>query len=151
VRALLAVAFLAIWCVALAPPAAADRPSAAALEEEIVCPTCKTTLALSDSPVARRMKTFIRTRIAAGDSEAEVKDKLVEEFGPAVLAEPAKRGFDLLAWALPVSGLAAGAVVLGGLTFAWSRRRGPAPEDDALDPALAKRLDDELDRFDDPS
>jgi cytochrome c-type biogenesis protein CcmH/NrfF len=65
-----------------------------------------------------------------------------------VLAEPPKRGFDLLAWLLPLGALAVGAVVVGALAWTWSRRRDPreAPEP-ALDPALERRVDEELARF----
>ena len=129
--------------------AAAGRPVQADLEAEIVCPTCKTTLDQSSSPIATRMKSYIRNRIAAGDSAAEIKAQLVDQFGPAVLAEPPKRGFDLLAWLLPLGALAAGIVIVGALAWTWSRRRDSAvePEADVLDPDLEQRVDDELARF----
>jgi cytochrome c-type biogenesis protein CcmH len=142
---LAAVALLAL--VLAAPAAAGSRPNASDLEAELVCPTCKTTLDQSSSPVAKRMKAFIRARIAAGDSEAQIKAKLVDDFGPAVLAEPPKHGFDLLAWVLPLLGLAAGAVAVGVLAWRWSRTREPAPATAPLDPELERRVDDELARF----
>ncbi len=58
----------------------------------------------------------------------EIKAQLVDQFGPAVLAEPPKRGFDLLAWLLPLGALAVGAVVVGALAWTWSRRRDGAAE-----------------------
>lgn len=146
-----ALALLLVLCAVLAAPAArAGGPNAADLEAEIVCPTCKTTLDQSDSPIARRMKALIRERIAAGASAAQIKAELVDQFGPAVLAEPPKRGFDLLAWLLPLAGLAVGAVFVGALAWAWSRQRREHGEDEAasLDPELERRLDDELARFD---
>ena len=81
---------VALAALALAAPAAAgeDRPTPAELESELVCPVCKATLDTSNAPVALRMKAFIRRRIAAGDTEGEIKAKLVEQFGPAVLAVP---------------------------------------------------------------
>ena len=130
--------------------AAAERPNPADLEAELVCPTCKTTLDQSDAPVARRMKEIIRERIAAGASGSEIKAELVAQFGPGVLAEPPKEGFDLLAWVLPLALLGGGALAVGVLAWRWSRRRGeegPAPADGELDPALEARLDDELARF----
>jgi cytochrome c-type biogenesis protein CcmH len=125
-------------------------PSAADLEAELVCPTCKTTLDQSDAPVARRMKAYIRERIAAGESETEIKAALVDQFGEGVLAEPPKRGFDLLAWLLPIAGILVGAVVVGALAWSWSRRRAPpaGTEVEELDPELERRVDDELARFD---
>jgi cytochrome c-type biogenesis protein CcmH len=142
------LAAVSLLALALAAPAVAgSRPNASDLEAELVCPTCKTTLDQSSSPVAKRMKAFIRARIAAGDSEAQIKARLVDDFGPAVLAEPPKHGFDLLAWVLPLLGLAAGAVVVGALAWRWSRTREPVPAAAPLDPELERRLDDELARF----
>jgi cytochrome c-type biogenesis protein CcmH len=136
----------------LAGPAAASeqRPTASELESELVCPVCETTLDTSDAPVARRMKAFIRERIAAGDTKSEIKSKLVADFGPAVLAVPPRQGFDLVAWILPLAVLAAGAVLVGALAWRWSRQRDEAPppdEAEPLDPALERRLDEELARF----
>ena len=113
-----------------------------------VCPTCKTTLDQSDAPVARRMKQIIRERIAAGATEDEIKAELVAQFGPAVIAEPPKSGFDLLAWLVPLGILAAGALGVGVVAWSWSRRRPDDPVGEALDPALERRLDAELERYD---
>ena len=52
------------------------------------------------------MKQFVRTRIAAGDTKSEIKDQLIAQFGKGVLAAPEQSGFDLLAWVLPIAGLA---------------------------------------------
>ena len=144
-------AALAVIALVLAAPAGASeqRPSAAELESELVCPVCETTLDQSNAPIAQRMKTFIRVRIAAGDSEGEIKDALVAEFGSEVLAEPPGGGFGLLAWLLPLTALVGGAVVVGLLIRSWSRRRGVPVDDDAdLDPQLERLVDEELARFD---
>ncbi len=132
-----------------AAPAEAAPPNAADLEAELVCPVCETTLDQSNAPVAERMKAYIRVRIAAGDSEQQIKDALVAEFGTGVLAEPPEGGFGLLALALPLGALLGGAIAVGLLIRAWSRR--PAPPDPAgeqLDPELDRRVDEELARFD---
>jgi cytochrome c-type biogenesis protein CcmH len=143
-----AVALVAACAALLAPASARPAPpSAADIEAEVVCPVCETTLDQSNAPVAERMKLYIRERIAAGDSEQEIKDALVREFGPGVLATPDKGGFGLLAWLVPLVVLVAGAVVVGVLVRAWSRARDPRPDDAPLDPELERRLDEELARF----
>jgi cytochrome c-type biogenesis protein CcmH len=126
----------------------AGPPNAADLEAELVCPVCETTLDQSNALVAQRMKTFIRVRIAAGDTEQEIKDALVAEFGPAVLATPPKGGFGLLAWLLPLAALVAGAIAVAVLLRSWSRRRAPRDDAQALDPELERLVDEELGRFD---
>ena len=132
-----------------AAPAGAAPPNAADLEAELVCPVCETTLDQSTAPVAERMKAFIRVRIAAGDSEQEIKDALVAEFGAEVLAEPPEGGFGLLAWLLPLGALFGGAIAVGLLIRVWSRRAVPRDlADEQLDPELDRLVDEELARFD---
>lgn len=127
---------------------AAAPPNAADLESEIVCPVCETTLDQSNAPIAQRMKAFIRVRIAAGDSEQEIKNALVAQFGEGVLARPPRGGFGALAWALPLVALAVGAVAVAFLVRTWSRRRVVEADEAPLDPRLERLVDEELARFD---
>jgi cytochrome c-type biogenesis protein CcmH len=146
------VAVLAFCALVVSGAGAAAPPRAADLEAELVCPVCETTLDQSNAPIAMKMKAFIRARIAAGDSEQQIKDALVAEFGPEVLAKPPGGGFGLLAWLLPLVALLGGAVVVGLLIRSWSRRRDvastPSDEDAELDPQLERLVDEELARFD---
>jgi cytochrome c-type biogenesis protein CcmH len=133
--------------------ASEQHPTLAELEDELVCPTCKTTLAMSNAPVAERMRAFIRERIAAGDTKSEIKDKLVAQFGESVLAAPPARGFNLLAWLLPIAGALAAVVAVAFLARRWSRSRADASAGASaeggrpLDPDLERRVDEELARF----
>jgi cytochrome c-type biogenesis protein CcmH len=145
-RATLAVALLALVVV---PVARADnRPTLADLEGEIMCPVCDTTLDQSSSPAARQIKAVISARIAAGDSKQEIKDLLVAQYGTKILAAPPKKGFNLLAWLLPIFLLLGGAIVLGLLAWRWSHTREPGPPAAQLSPALERRVDEELARYD---
>jgi cytochrome c-type biogenesis protein CcmH len=137
-----------------APVRASERqPTLAELERELVCPTCQSVLELSHAPIAERMRSFIRTRIAAGDTKGEIKAKLVEQLGPGVLAAPPRRGFDLLAWIAPFVVLIASGLAVGA--FAWRLTRVSAEQadaasgmrDEADDPAFKHRLDKELARL----
>ena len=127
---------------------ASDRhPTLAELEGEVMCPVCGTTLDQSNSPAAEQIKRVIANRIAAGDTKTQIKDKLVAEYGNAILAAPPHKGFGLVAWWLPVIGILAAAVAVGVGAWRWARAREPAPVGPPLDPALERRLDDELRRF----
>lgn len=150
-----AVAVCVLALVLAAPAAAGGRPTLAHIEHEVMCPTCHTLLELSHAPIAERMRAFIRQRIAAGDSETQIKQRLVAEFGEGVLAAPPAHGFGLVAWLLPVGGfLTVGAIV--AVTLRRWRRDGHR-ESAALaggrgavqlEPALALLLDRELADFD---
>ena len=126
-----------------------------------MCPTCDgQTLDQSQAPAARRVKAFIRERSEAGDTCAAIKAQLVDDFGERILAAPPRRGFNLLAWVLPLVGLLIGAVAVGIAAWRWSRGRdvGAEPESAAgvpsangkaaADSELERRLDEELARFD---
>jgi cytochrome c-type biogenesis protein CcmH len=146
------LALLLSGAATASPVQAADRPSAAEIESEFVCVTCKTTLDESDSPIARRMKSYIRRRLAEGASAKQIKHELVAQFGEEVLSTPPTHGFDLLAWVLPIGGIAAGALGLGALAWGWSRSRDGRDGEEApaapLDPELERRVDEALARFD---
>jgi cytochrome c-type biogenesis protein CcmH len=153
-RAALLVASVVALAVAGTAAASEEKPTLAELEREVVCPACHTTLELSASPIADRMRLFISARIAAGDTKSEIKSKLVDQFGEAVLAAPPKSGFNLLVWLLPLAGVALGAVALAVVARRWSRTRTPTEADPSsngrapLDPEHERRLDEELARFD---
>jgi cytochrome c-type biogenesis protein CcmH len=143
----------ALLALAFASPAAAACPTLADLEGKLICPTCKTTLDQSDAPAARQIKDYVQRRVDACASEQQIKDELVAEYGPAVLAAPPREGFHWLAWLLPLAGLLVGAAVVSTLVWRWSRTRPPPdpPVDSngrGLDPELERRLDQELARFD---
>jgi cytochrome c-type biogenesis protein CcmH len=149
----LALAALAAALV-LAPAARASEqhPTLPEMETRVMCPVCKTTLDQSDSSVATQIEAFISRRIRAGDTRSEIERRLVANFGPAILAEPPKHGFDLLAWWLPIVAVVGGALVLGAAVWHWSRSREPQPAiagGAPLDPELERRLDEELARFED--
>jgi cytochrome c-type biogenesis protein CcmH len=140
-RKLLAVLVVALAVVA--PAAASEQnPTLPELERELICPTCHETLAASTSPIAERMRAFIRARIAAGDTKSEIKDKLVDQFGESVLAAPPKSGFNLLAWAASARRIVLAAGVVGFLAYRWSRaarRRSRAIRERSLQPGSRAR------------
>jgi len=146
VRRLWPIVLVALLFVPVAR-ASERHPSLTELEGEVMCPVCETTLDQSSSPAAQQIKRVIATRIAAGDTKTQIKDRLVAEYGDAILAAPPREGFGLVAWWLPVAGILAAAVVVGIGARRWARAREPAPVGPPLDALSERRLDDELRRF----
>ena len=148
-----AAAIVAALAVA-APAASACTPktSLAYLEGQVMCPTCHTTLDQSDAAAAKRIEALISKRVAQCWTADEIKTELVANFGAGILAAPPRKGFDLVAWWLPIAGVLAGAAVLAFGVWRWSRDRddGEAPPPaggDGLDAESAQRLDEALARF----
>jgi cytochrome c-type biogenesis protein CcmH len=144
------IALLVLLALLVVPAARADErhPTLTELEGEVMCPVCGTTLDQSESPAAQQIKRLIAARIAAGDTKSQIKARLVSEYGQAILAAPEHKGFGLLAWWLPIAGIVVAAAVVGAGAWRWSRAREREPDVAQLDPALERRLDDELAHWD---
>jgi cytochrome c-type biogenesis protein CcmH len=144
------LAAVAALAAPLAAPAAA-RTSFNDVEDEVMCVVCGTPLNLSDSPQADRERAYIRKLIAQGESKRQIKDALVAQYGPSVLALPKDQGFDVAVYAVPIAVVGAALVLLLLLLPRW-RRRAPEPVPAAgassITPADRRRLDDELARYD---
>jgi cytochrome c-type biogenesis protein CcmH len=145
-RGLLIAGTIGLLVAASAPAsAAAQSASLPDVEDEVMCTICGTLLAESDSPQADRERALIRELIAQGKDKDEIKDALVAEYGPRVLAAPSGHGFDLLAWLVPGAGIG---LVLGALVWFALRRRRPPQTPKSIEPADAALLDRDMSRYD---
>jgi cytochrome c-type biogenesis protein CcmH len=141
---LVALALLLVFATAAAPQASLPD-----IEDEVMCVECGTALNVSTSTVADQERAFIRKQIAMGKDKQEVKDALVAEFGPGVLADPPSSGFDLAAYLVPA---VLALLAVAGIAVAarrWRRNSAPAPAaGEPLDEEDARRLDAELAAYD---
>jgi cytochrome c-type biogenesis protein CcmH len=137
------LAVVAAALVLAAPAAACTHPrtSLPYLEGQIMCPTCHTTLDQSDAPAAQRIKHFIAQRIDQCATSKQIESELVANFGAGILAAPPHKGFDLVAWWLPIAGLIGGALLLALGVWRWSHSR-EVEVAEPLDPALAAQVDE---------
>jgi cytochrome c-type biogenesis protein CcmH len=115
-----------------------DAARARALAEEFRCPECQgLSAADSSAPTARAIRADIRDRIDAGQSDAEIRQAMVDRFGESILLKPEGGGLGLLVWGLPVAALALGA---GGLVLALRRwHRQPSMHATDADEELVAR------------
>jgi cytochrome c-type biogenesis protein CcmH/NrfF len=139
--------------------AVAPRASLTDIEMQVMCVTCGIPLSVAESPQADHERDFIRGLIAKGETTAQIKQALVAQLGPQVLALPGDHGFDLAVYIVPVAVIALVGAMLAVAARRW-RRRGPDDEDeddgvdddgrpreDVLSVDDAARLDDELARY----
>jgi cytochrome c-type biogenesis protein CcmH/NrfF len=151
----LALAIALAMALAVAPGAgamAAPQVSLTDIEDQVMCVSCHTPLAVSESPQGNAERDFIRSLIARGDSKQKILDELVAQYGPGVvyILPPAAllAGLAGLVYALPrwrrrapAAGGAGAAGAPGAGAVAGSGARALTPED-------AHRLDEELSHFD---
>jgi cytochrome c-type biogenesis protein CcmH len=148
-------ALVATLALVVAGPAAGHpgghRTTLSDLEDEVMCPTCGTSLQLAESPLANRQRAMILKLVERDRTKDEIKAALVREFGEEVLAAPPRRGFALVSYVVPVLVLLG---VAGSLLFAlrrWRRRGTGHAADESAAPQWAEdpeaaQLDAELTR-----
>lgn len=85
--------------------------------ESIACPTCDgQSVADSNAPAAKAIRTEVARRLEAGQSADEIRAYVAGRYGEEVLLTPPRSGVAGLIWFLPVA-LLVGAI--GGLVAAF--------------------------------
>jgi cytochrome c-type biogenesis protein CcmH len=141
---------------AIAPAASAaavaPRASLTDVESYLMCTSCREPLQVAQSPQADSERAYIRALIAQGETKSQIIDNMVAQYGPAVLGKPPAQGFNLTVYIIPPAILVLGAGILAFTLPRWRRRTRAAARTRAgpvekLDPADARRLDQELSQF----
>ena len=123
----LVAAVLTAWSFAafgqaaeVAHPDAVVEERLRTLAEELRCLVCQNqTIADSNAPLALDLRTQIRTQIAAGASDAQIREYMVDRYGDFVLYRPPLKATTALLWVGPFLLLGVGVVV-----FVRVMRRG---------------------------
>jgi cytochrome c-type biogenesis protein CcmH len=105
----------------LADPALEAR--ARRLSQELRCLVCQNeSIDESGADLAHDLRVLLRQRLAAGDSDAQAVQYIVDRYGEFVLLKPRVEPATYLLWFAPPALLLAG--LIGSLV--WLRRRGSA-------------------------
>ena len=97
---------------ALADPMLETR--ARALSQELRCMVCQNqSIDDSDAPLARDLRVFVRARLQAGDSDAAIRDAVVERYGEFALFRPRLAPHTIALWGMPLF------ILLCGGFLAW--------------------------------
>lgn len=110
--------FLLLALLLLALPATAQEPvtddEINAVARDLYCPVCENTpLDVCPTQACQDWRDEIRVQLAQGRSEAEIQQYFVERYGPRVLSEPPREGFNQIVWLLPIVGVVIGAILFG--------------------------------------
>lgn len=75
---------------------------ARAISKVLRCPVCQgETIDELNAPISRDLRLYLRERLVAGDTDAQVVDAVTERFGEYVLFQPPARGVN---WVLYLAG-----------------------------------------------
>lgn len=92
------------------------------IAEELYCPVCENTpLDVCPTEACKQWRDLIRTQLAEGRTEQEIKQYFVDYYGDRVLAEPPRTGLNWLIYILPPALILLGAVLLFKNFQAWTK------------------------------
>lgn len=139
------------------PPSDVTADEVNDVARELWCPLCSgVRLDGCELKACDQMKDEIAIKLGEGENLESIKQYFVNQYGPQVLGEPPREGFNLLAWILPIVVMLGGGVFLVTRGRRMIRREDPvfadaSPSVDApaetADP-YARRLDEELKAYD---
>lgn len=140
--------------LAIASPALAATPktSVTDMSDEVMCVVCGVPLNIAEAPQAERERALIQDLIDQGLTKDQIKARLVQEYGDAVLADPTGGGFAITTWLVPLLLVLTALAGLAIVVPRWRKRRATRPEGDEPDaPPLPEadqaRLDADLARY----
>jgi cytochrome c-type biogenesis protein CcmH len=114
------------------------------IAKQLYCPVCESTpLDVCPTEACRQWRELIRTQLAEGRSEDEIKQYFVTQYGARVLAEPPNR---LVSYLVPAVAILLGVLLLARGFQMWMKPSAVEvePEDvRPVDPYVA-RLEEEL-------
>ena len=97
------------------------------LFEQLRCVVCQNeSVDASEAEIAGDIRKIVRTQIAAGSTDRQVMDYLVQRYGQFILLKPPLDPGNLALWLTPF------AVVLLGGGYLWIKSRQPAVEAQGL-------------------
>jgi cytochrome c-type biogenesis protein CcmH len=99
------------------PAARANR-----LEHQLACPVCEGQSVFdSNSPQSNAIRDDIPKRIAAGQSDAEIRAFYVSRYTEKILETPSNSGLGIVAWGVPALAVILGAAGIVIAVRRWSR------------------------------
>ena len=154
-RKLLALALTVACAVAPAlfarSPASANEEAFRRISDKLIC-QCGCNYGLTNCPhlqcpSAPGLRAKIREKLAAGQSEPEVLQAIVAEYGLAILGAPPAEGFNLTAWVMPFAALLFGLGIVFFVARRWYTRRRTAAPDPYLLERYRANLEQEIKRL----
>jgi len=107
------------------------------IAKQLYCPVCPNTpLDVCETKACEDWRELIRQKLEAGESDQEIINYFVAQYGERVLATPRPHGFNLLGYVVPPVLLLAGVAFLAFVLRAWTRRPAPAAAADKPAPSL---------------
>jgi cytochrome c-type biogenesis protein CcmH len=104
------------------------------IETELMCDCgCGDMLVNCTCERSEEMRTIITGMINEGKSKTRILEIFVSQFGEVILSSPPRKGFNLVAYGIPMTGFVFGSVVAVTMVRRWRSSRRDEEDDDETD------------------
>jgi len=143
--------FVAVVASFIASPAGAQGPN---LDDEtnriaktLYCPVCPNTpLDVCSTQACVQWRALIKEKLQQGQTEQQIRDYFVAQYGEVVLGAPPAQGFNWLAYILPAIGILLGAAIAWATLRQWVIQRGAGTAAPAEAPEISKEYADRIEK-----
>ncbi len=141
----------AAFALFAATPARAQGPN---LDDEtnriaktLYCPVCPNTpLDVCSTQACAQWRALIKEKLQQGQTEQQIRDYFVQQYGEVVLGAPPAQGFNWLAYILPAIGILLGAAIAWVTLRQWVIRRSASQAVPVDAPEIPKEYADRIEK-----
>lgn len=141
-----AVILIVLALAAVILPVSALAVTSSEIEAELMCDCgCGDVLVNCTCERSEEMRAIITGMINDGQSKTQILATFVSQFGEVILSSPPRKGFNLVAYSVPLAGLLVGSVVAVSLARRWrSSKRDEEDEDPETKDVISEELEEKI-------
>lgn len=141
-----AVILIVLALAAVILPVSALAVTSSEIEAELMCDCgCGDVLVNCTCERSEEMRAIITGMINDGQSRTQILATFVSQFGEVILSSPPRKGFNLVAYSVPLAGLLVGSVVAVSLARRWrSSKRDEEDEEPETKDVISEELEEKI-------
>ena len=147
--------FVILLLLVLIVPALGYALTSSEIEAELMCDCgCGDMLVNCTCERSEEMRAIITGMINQGKSKTQILGEFVAQFGEVILSSPPRKGFNLVAYGVPMTGFFIGSVFAVTMARRWRSSRREEDDDesesgDDLSEEMEERIRGELENLED--
>jgi len=140
--------FLVFTLAMMIIPAHGQAVTSTEIEAELMCDCgCGDVLANCTCSRSDEMRAIITGMINQGRSKTQVLGEFVAQFGEVILSSPPRKGFNLVAYGVPMTGFFIGSVLAIGMARRWrSSRKSEEDEEHGIADDISEEVEERIRR-----
>ncbi len=139
--------FIILVLLVLIVPALGHAVTSSEIEAEFMCDCgCGDMLINCTCERSEEMRAIITKMINQGQSKTQIVSAFVAQFGEVILSSPPRKGFNLVAYGVPMAGFFIGSVFAVTMARRWRASRRDEEDDESEADDLSEEMEEKIRR-----